>query len=78
MSELKEGQQIIFKHPANGKMRAGSYSTGWVSYCVSGFPTAVPFSEIIEWCDASEAWKAHEFVNSKPFINPVYGPTVKP
>ena len=58
MAELTEGQQIIFRHPANGRIRAGSYSMEWVSYCVSGLPTAVPFAEISEWCDASEAWNA--------------------
>lgn len=60
MTELKEGQQIIFKHPESGKVTLGVIRHGEVIYMYYGnaeYPN-LKISELSEWYDASEAWNA--------------------
>ena len=58
MAELKEGQQIIFKHPESGKILCGFVGTLTVVYAWGGNKGAMPKSHIKEWCDAEAAFNA--------------------
>ena len=72
MAELKEGQQIIFRHPGDAQIRLGVYDaySDTVIYL-----TAYPGSDevdmndiqaalIKEWCDAESAWAALENIKT--------------
>ena len=65
MAELREGQQIIFKHPMNGRIYAGVVLFGYAHYGYNSgsnsefeYQGKVPVKEIHEWCDAEAAFKA--------------------
>ncbi len=57
MAELKEGQHVIFKHPASGAIRTGRVDNGWIVFYNPVSPGAcVAISEVTEWYDAEEAF----------------------
>ena len=62
MSKLREGQQIIFKHPGTGAIRQGVVKKHLVVFLYTdlGRPEILNIQKesVTEWCDASEAWKA--------------------
>ena len=62
MAELKEGQQIIFKHPRTGALRQGVVKKHLVVFLYTdlGRPEILNIQKesVTEWCDASEAWNA--------------------
>lgn len=66
MEQLKEGQQIIFRHPSDGKVRIGVYEpyADIISYFVTYKGSAevyvndIPAVSVKEWCDAESTFKA--------------------
>ncbi len=62
MAELKEGQQIIFKHPRTGALRQGVVKKHLIVFLYTdlGRPEILNIQKesVTEWCDASEAWNA--------------------
>jgi hypothetical protein len=64
---MKEGQQIIFKHPVSGQILTGLTVSNHVIYVFAenrSTGTAwVETNKITEWRDASEAWKALSLQN---------------
>ncbi len=62
MAELKEGQQIIFKHPGTGAIRQGVVKGHLVVFLYTelGRPEILNIQKesVTEWCDTSEAWNA--------------------
>ena len=62
MAELREGQQIIFKHPGTGALRQGVVKKHLVVFLYTdlGRPEILNIQKesVTEWCDASEAWNA--------------------
>ena len=66
MAELKDGQQIIFKHPGDDQIRVGVYEqyadsvTYFVTFAGSDEVSVgdTPAVLIKEWCDAEAAWNA--------------------
>lgn len=79
MAEVKEGQQIIFKHPESGEILCGFVGVLTVMYLWGVNNGAMPKSHIKEWCDASEAWNS---LNSQKSRTGSFewneGPTVEP
>ena len=62
MAELKEGQQIIFRHPGTHRITQGTVKGQQAIYLFADkFPPVIlgiDKESIAEWCDASEAWNA--------------------
>ena len=62
MAELREGQQIIFKHPGTGALRQGVVKKHLIVFLYTdlGRPEILNIQKesVTEWCDASEAWNA--------------------
>jgi len=81
MSKLREGQQIIFKHPGTGAIRQGVVKKNLVVFLYTdlGSPETLNIQKesVTEWCDASEAWKALSSQKSGNF-EWNEGPTVEP
>ena len=90
MAELKEGQQIIFRHPSHGEIRVGVYSQRHhtVSYLTVYGESAepeehdIPSIAILEWCDAEAAFNAWGLQQVRAgnfeWAQPENGPTVEP
>lgn len=55
---MKEGQQIIFKHPDNGKIYSGFVTETSVSYRDGISKFLYPAERIKEWADAEAAFNA--------------------
>ena len=62
MTELKEGQHIIFKHPGTHWLMQGIAKGQQVIYLLADkFPPVIrgiDKESVTEWCDVSEAWNA--------------------
>lgn len=55
---MKNGQQIIFKHPVSGKVYSGHLANGSVVYFGDNGIAHLPFQYIKEWVDSYDAFKA--------------------
>ena len=83
MAELREGKQIIFKHPGTGAIRQGVVKKHLIVFLYAdlGSPEILNIQKesVTEWCDASEAWNA--LILHKPIAGNFEwneGPTVEP
>ena len=60
---MKEGQQIIFKHPDHGIIYSGFVTGLSVSYRQSSGKCLYPLEMIKEWVDAEAAFNAFALQN---------------
>ena len=56
---MKEGQQVIFKHPDDGIIYSGFITEMSVSYRHSGGKCLYPIERIKEWVDSEAAFNAY-------------------
>lgn len=55
---MKEGQQIIFRHPHSKEILCGVVGDLTVAYAFGKNKGFMPISHITEWCDAEAAFNA--------------------
>mgnify|MGYP000107732677 FL=1 len=55
---MKNGQQIIFKHPVTGEVLAGCVHQTHVWHVRGRTAQGFRIKSIREWCDAEAAWEA--------------------